>query len=119
MLDPYGPRPQLRDPVRTQLRTLCTTAVFAWPNAGVALMGAEAAVGILHRRTLAPPRTTTGPLCSPGLIAEHEGTIGGLHRVLELGAVDEIIDPAETRTQLVRAFAAAPARRGAHGNIPL
>jgi acetyl-CoA/propionyl-CoA carboxylase carboxyl transferase subunit len=54
-----------------------------------------------------------------GLIAEHERTIGGLHRAVELGAVDEIIEPAETRARLVQAFAAAPARRGAHGNIPL
>ena len=34
-------------------RALGATAVFAWPNAEIAVMGAKAAVGILHRRKLA------------------------------------------------------------------
>ncbi|MDT7610881.1 MAG: acetyl-CoA/propionyl-CoA carboxylase carboxyl transferase subunit, partial [Pseudonocardiales bacterium] len=34
-------------------RSLGATAVFAWPDAEVAVMGAKAAVGILHRRALA------------------------------------------------------------------
>jgi acetyl-CoA/propionyl-CoA carboxylase carboxyl transferase subunit len=100
-------------------RSLGATSVFAWPNAEVAVMGAEAAIGILHRRTLAAATDDDRPAVLAGLIAEHERTIGGLHRAVELGAVDEIIEPAETRARLVQAFAAAPARRGAHGNIPL
>src|SRR5699024_2965716 len=34
-------------------RALGASAVFAWPDAEVAVMGAKAAVGILHKRTLA------------------------------------------------------------------
>jgi len=34
-------------------RALGATAVFAWPIAEVAVMGAKAAVGILHRKKLA------------------------------------------------------------------
>jgi acetyl-CoA/propionyl-CoA carboxylase carboxyl transferase subunit len=82
-------------------------------------MGAETAIGIPRWRTLAAAADDDRPAVLAGLIAEHERTIDGVHRAVELGAVNEIIDPAETRTQLVRAFAAAPARRGAHGNIPL
>jgi acetyl-CoA/propionyl-CoA carboxylase carboxyl transferase subunit len=37
---------------------------------------------------------------------------------MAIGVVDEIIDPADTR-RLAEAPAAAPAGRGAHGNIPL
>ena len=37
-------------------RSLGATAVFAWPEAEVAVMGAKAAVGILHRRKLAAAR---------------------------------------------------------------
>ena len=39
-------------------RSLGATQVFAWPDAEVAVMGAKAAVGILHRKKLAaaPPR---------------------------------------------------------------
>jgi acetyl-CoA/propionyl-CoA carboxylase carboxyl transferase subunit len=53
------------------------------------------------------------------LAAEHEKISGGVARAVEIGAVDEIIEPAATRTALARALAAAPHRRGAHGNIPL
>src|SRR6059036_3963287 len=34
-------------------RSLGATAVFAWPDAEIAVMGASAAVNILHRKTLA------------------------------------------------------------------
>jgi acetyl-CoA/propionyl-CoA carboxylase carboxyl transferase subunit len=36
-----------------------------------------------------------------------------------IGVVDEVIKPAQTRRRLAEALAAAPAGRGAHGNIPL
>ena len=36
-----------------RLVSLGATAVFAWPGAEVAVMGAKAAVGILHRKKLA------------------------------------------------------------------
>jgi acetyl-CoA/propionyl-CoA carboxylase carboxyl transferase subunit len=40
-------------------------------------------------------------------------------RALEIGVVDEVIQPERTRRRLAEAIAAAPAARGAHGNIPL
>jgi acetyl-CoA/propionyl-CoA carboxylase carboxyl transferase subunit len=33
--------------------------------------------------------------------------------------IDEVIEPSKTRQAIAAAIAAAPARRGAHGNIPL
>ena len=44
---------------------------------------------------------------------------GGVNRALEIGVVDEVIKPTETRRRIAEALAAAPAARGAHGNIPL
>jgi acetyl-CoA/propionyl-CoA carboxylase carboxyl transferase subunit len=38
---------------------------------------------------------------------------------MAIGVVDEVIDPRNTRRKLAEALAAAPAGRGAHGNIPL
>jgi acetyl-CoA/propionyl-CoA carboxylase carboxyl transferase subunit len=39
---------------------------------------------------------------------------------VEIGVVDEVIDPAKTRTALARAIVEAGlVSRGAHGNIPL
>jgi acetyl-CoA/propionyl-CoA carboxylase carboxyl transferase subunit len=100
-------------------RSLGATRVFAWPGAEVAVMGAVAAVRILHRRTLAsvPP----GELheAETQLAAEHEATAGGLQRALDLGVIDAIISPAQTRQELIRALAEAPQLKGAHANIPL
>ena len=44
---------------------------------------------------------------------------GGVNRALEIGVVDDVITPVETRRRIAEALAAAPAARGAHGNIPL
>jgi len=100
-------------------RALGATRVFAWPGAEVAVMGAVAAVRILHRRTLAEVPAEQRHDAEAKLAAEHEREAGGLHRAMELGVVDEIVEPAKTRQALARAIAAVPPHRGRHGNIPL
>ena len=100
-------------------RALGATSVFAWPEAEVAVMGAKAAVGILHRRALAAADETEREALHVRLAEEHEKLAGGVHRALSIGVVDEVIEPRHTRRRLVEAFAAAHAGRGAHGNIPL
>lgn len=95
--------------------------VFAWPGAQVDVMGASAAIEVLHRRELAAE-------CDPvrraelvvRLVAQHEATTGGLTRAVECGAVDEVLEPADTRRRLVEALAALPDhRRGDRANPPL
>jgi acetyl-CoA/propionyl-CoA carboxylase carboxyl transferase subunit len=93
--------------------------VYAWPDAEVAVMGASAAVGILHRRKLAAAPPGEREALRAQLAAEHEKVAGGVNRALEIGVVDRVIEPAETRRVLAEALAAAPPGRGAHGNIPL
>jgi acetyl-CoA/propionyl-CoA carboxylase carboxyl transferase subunit len=44
---------------------------------------------------------------------------GGLIRALDAGVVDEIVSPAETRSRIARALAAAPPARRSRANIPL
>ena len=100
-------------------RSLGASAVFAWPDAQVAVMGSSAAVDILHRRRLAAAATEERAGLHASLVAEHERTVGGVAYALEIGAIDEIIEPATTRARLVRAFADAPMVRGEHTNIPL
>jgi acetyl-CoA/propionyl-CoA carboxylase carboxyl transferase subunit len=100
-------------------RSLGATAVFAWPGAEVAVMGASAAVGILHRRKLAAVPPEERVALKDQLVAEHEEIAGGVGRALEIGVVDEVISPTVTRRRIAEALAAAPAGRGAHGNIPL
>ena len=100
-------------------KALGATRVFAWPNAEVSVMGAVAAVRVLHRRILADLPAEQRESMELELAAEHEKISGGVTRAVEIGAVDEIIDPAKTRSALAKVIAQAPHRRGAHGNIPL
>jgi acetyl-CoA/propionyl-CoA carboxylase carboxyl transferase subunit len=100
-------------------RSLGATKVFAWPGAEIAVMGAVAAVRILHRRTLAAAPAEQRHEVEAELAAEHEREAGGLHRAIALGVVDEIVEPTKTRRALALAIAEAPAERGHHGNIPL
>jgi len=100
-------------------RSLGATTVLAWPDAEVAVMGAEAAVGILHRRKLAAATDEQRDGLRAGLIAEQQRTAGGVDRAMSIGVVDAVIPPWQTRRQVAEALAAAPAGRGHHGNIPL
>ncbi len=100
-------------------RALGATQVLAWDRAEVAVMGPEAAVGILHRRDLAAADPASRDRLRATLIEEHTRTVGGLDRALSLGVVDRVISPADTRRELVAALVAAPRRRATHGNIPL
>jgi acetyl-CoA/propionyl-CoA carboxylase carboxyl transferase subunit len=100
-------------------RSLGANRVLAWPGAEVAVMGASAAVGILHRKKLAAAQPGEREALHAQLAEEHERIAGGVGRAMELGVVDELIEPSRTRAALTEALAAAPAGRGAHGNIPL
>jgi acetyl-CoA/propionyl-CoA carboxylase carboxyl transferase subunit len=100
-------------------RSLGATRVLAWPSAEVAVMGAVAAIRILHRRTLAATAPDKLHETETALAAEHERTVGGLQRALDIGVIDEVIDPAQTRQAIARAIAEAPQARGRHRNIPL
>lgn len=100
-------------------KSLGATKVFAWPTAEVAVMGAVAAVRILHRRKLAEVDEEQRASVEQELAIEHEKLSGGLGRAVEIGVVDEIVEPMQTRKALAHAIAGAPQRRGAHTNIPL
>ena len=100
-------------------KALGATRVFAWPDAEVSVMGAVAAVRVLHRRILADLPTEQRESMELELAAEHEKISGGVARAVEIGAVDEIIEPSLTRSAIAKIIAETPHRRGAHGNIPL
>lgn len=104
-------------------RSLGATRVFAWPGAEVAVMGALAAVRILHRRKLAEVSVEIRARVEAELAAEHERIAGGVDKAVEIGVVDEVVEPTVTRTAIARAITDAVqdhgVRRGQHGNIPL
>lgn len=100
-------------------RSLGATAVFAWPDADIAVMGATAAVEILHRRALAAVEMPEREALLEQLAAQHQEESGGLARAVDTGIIDAVIDPPETRRRLIETFAAAQEARGSHSNIPL
>ena len=100
-------------------KSLGATRVFAWPQAEVSVMGAVAAVRVLHRRLLADIPAEQRESMELELAAEHEKVSGGVLKAIEIGAVDEMLSPAQTRSALAKTIANAPHRRGSHGNIPL
>jgi acetyl-CoA/propionyl-CoA carboxylase carboxyl transferase subunit len=100
-------------------RSLGATKVLAWPTAEVAVMGAIAAVRILHRKAIAAVPESERAELEVALAAEHEAASGGIGRAADLGVVDEVIDPDTTRSAVSAAIAAHPRRAGNHRNIPL
>ncbi len=101
-------------------RSLGATRVFAWPGAEIAVMGAVAAIRILHRRKLLEVSPDVRPQVEAELAAEHERIAGGVDKAIEIGVVDEVVSPDRTRSSLARAIAEAGlVQRGSHGNIPL
>uniref|UniRef100_UPI0039BEED6A carboxyl transferase domain-containing protein n=1 Tax=Lentzea alba TaxID=2714351 RepID=UPI0039BEED6A len=99
-------------------RSLGATAVFAWPDAEVAVMGASAAVEILHRGRLAAEPVESREALRRTLVQEQELAAGGVARALELGVVDEVISPGSTRRRIVEVLASSRERRSG-GMIPL
>jgi acetyl-CoA/propionyl-CoA carboxylase carboxyl transferase subunit len=105
-------------------KALGATRVMAWEGAEVAVMGPLAAIRILHRRRLAEVPPDQKDAVEAELAEEHKITAGGLPRCIEIGAVDEIVDPTKTRSAIATALKAAANPdgsfpRGNHGNIPL
>ena len=99
--------------------SLGATKVYAWPDAEVAVMGAVAAIRILHRKRLAEVPPESREQVELELAAEHEVISGGIKRAIELGVVDEVVDPIATKRTVAQILWDTPGVRGVHGNIPL
>jgi propionyl-CoA carboxylase beta chain len=92
---------------------------LAWPTAEIAVMGPDGAVNIIFRNEL-----VKGGASRDELVKQYRNTFANPYKAAELGYVDEVILPEETRPQLCRALAMlrnkrqdVPQRK--HGNIPL
>ncbi|CAA9566502.1 MAG: Acetyl-coenzyme A carboxyl transferase alpha chain / Acetyl-coenzyme A carboxyl transferase beta chain; Propionyl-CoA carboxylase beta chain [uncultured Thermomicrobiales bacterium] len=97
-------------------------ANVAWPTAEIAVMGPDAAVGLVFRRELATAPDPTARRRE--LIAEYEELFASPYQAASRGYVDDVIEPRRTRPWLIKALALARGKRVAtparkHGNIPL
>jgi propionyl-CoA carboxylase beta chain len=97
-------------------RSLGADAVFAWPGAELAVMGAEGAVEIVWRREL-----ERDPLRQAELVSRYRTEAMAPLLAAERLSVDEVIEPGQTRSAVVAALrslsgAARPEFR--HDNLP-
>ncbi|MBI5301489.1 MAG: acyl-CoA carboxylase subunit beta [Chloroflexi bacterium] len=75
---------------------------FAWPSAQIAVMGADGAVRILRRREItssSDPKSVEGQF-----IQEYREKFFNPYTAANLGQIDEVIEPKETRPHLIRAL---------------
>ncbi|MGI5339702.1 acyl-CoA carboxylase subunit beta [Streptomyces sp. CA-181903] len=98
---------------------------LAWPTAQIAVMGAQGAVNILHRRALAAAESDEErEELRARLIADYEDTLLNPYTAAERGYVDAVIMPSDTRRHIVRGLRTLRDKREVlppkkHGNIPL
>lgn len=99
---------------------------LAWPTAQIAVMGAQGAVNVLHRRRLAEAAEAGEDVeeLRARLQQEYEDTLCNPYVAAERGYVDSVIPPSATRTRVARSLRmlrekreTLPAKK--HGNIPL
>ena len=95
---------------------------LAWPTAQIAVMGAQGAVNILHRREIVESKNPDERRAE--LIESYEETLLNPYIAADRGFIDAVIEPQETRHQIIKALNALRNKRVAlphrkHGNIPL
>ena len=95
---------------------------IAWPTAELAVMGADGAVQIIHKRRIDGARNPEQE--RERLVEDYVETFANPYRAAALGYLDDVIEPWETRHRLAKALEmladkeeTRPARK--HGNIPL
>jgi propionyl-CoA carboxylase beta chain len=95
---------------------------LAWPTAEIAVMGPEAAVNVVYRRQLAASPDPN--VRRQELVADYTKKFANPWVAAERGYVDDVIEPRETRRELIRGLEVClrksidrPPRK--HGNIPL
>ena len=95
---------------------------LAWPTAQIAVVGASGAVSILYRKELAAAEDADARRSE--LITEYEDTLCNPYLAAERGYVDAVIQPRQTRAEVVKALRLLRTKRETlppkkHGNIPL
>jgi propionyl-CoA carboxylase beta chain len=95
---------------------------YAWPSAEIAVMGAKGASEIIFKKEISEASDPAGKLLEKE--KEYAEKFATPYQAAERGFIDEVIEPAETRRKLIKAFAmlenkVAKRPRKKHGNIPL
>ncbi|WP_081867370.1 acyl-CoA carboxylase subunit beta [Bifidobacterium bombi] len=100
---------------------------FAWPTSQIAVLGAQGAVNIIHRRDLqkANDEGEDVDALRKKLVTEYETTTVNANLSLEMGEIDAMIDPEQTRQAISESLLTFAGKRRHHlvdkhhGNQPL
>lgn len=76
---------------------------FVWPTARIAVLGAEAAIGMLYKREI-EAAGENGPQLRKQLIDTYNENVATPYAAAERGYVDAVIEPATTRLEIRRAL---------------
>ncbi len=103
-------------------RSIGADLSFAWPTNEIAVMGAEGAANVVFRREIAAAPDPDEARAQR--IKEYRQELMHPYYAAERGLVDDVIDPADTRSVLVGALAMlrakdAPLPVRKHGNLPM
>jgi propionyl-CoA carboxylase beta chain len=95
---------------------------FAYPGAEIAVMGAEGAVNILYKREIESAKNPE--IERKKRIEEYQEVFANPYKAAELGYIDAVIDPKDTRSLVLRSLQMLKGKREKgpprkHGNIPL
>ena len=101
---------------------LGTDFAFAWPSAEIAVMGAEGAANIIHRREIKEALDPDEKRQEK--VEEYQELFSNPYVAAERGYVDSVIVPSESRVRLMEALEMSATKREMrpakkHGNIPL
>jgi len=88
--------------------------VYAWPTAEIAVMGAEGAAKLLYGKAIAAAEDPAK--AEAEFIADYKERLFNPYQAADVGQVDEVITPSETRLRLIRALEVL--RTKVHTNIP-
>ena len=102
---------------------LRTDVNFAYPMAEIAVMGPEGAVNVLYKRDLEAAGDTAAVVRAQK-VTEYRQKFSNPYIAAERGFVDNVIEPRETRPQIIRALRQLAGKRQSlppkkHGNLPL
>jgi propionyl-CoA carboxylase beta chain len=94
----------------------------AWPTTELAVMGAEGAVNIIYRREIAEAKDPEAVRAK--FVEDYNEKFANPYIAAELGYLDDVIEPRETRPRLISALEMLQNKRQSlppkkHGNIPL